>query len=140
MARFRSPDDEGWRSLDIWPLSIGYGLKYLYASQGNGNHRRLSFHFYVAEGGSVISKNARLSICVIPLECLQVTEFVSCFPEKVMQYTKLLKEHPGEYMEPMMVTPSPLYPRLFVIKNGKHRYISYILAERTNALCVVIEE
>lgn len=88
----------------------------------------------------MIAESAKLSIRLIPLECLQVTEFVSCFPEKVMQYTQLLQDNPGEYMEPMMVVPSPTHPDMFAIKNGKHRYIAYILASRTDALCVVIEE
>lgn len=87
----------------------------------------------------MIAESAELAIRFIPLECLQVTEFVSCSVEKVVQYTKLLESSPGEYMEPMMVVPSPTHPGMYAIKNGKHRFMAYILASRTEALCVVIE-
>jgi len=88
----------------------------------------------------MLKADAKLYVRSIPLECLQVTEFVSCFPEKVVQYTRLLQEHPGENMDPIMVMPSSTHPGMYAIKNGKHRFMAYILASREEALCLVVDE
>lgn len=49
-------------------------------------------------------------------------------PEKVVRYTKWLRDHPDEEMDPIEVTYK--LNGTFRIWNGRHRFLSYVLAER----------
>ena len=88
----------------------------------------------------MIEKDARLSIQRIPLDRLLTSETVSCFPVKFQIYLDLLTNHPEQDVEPIIVTPHTTYQGLYSIRNGKHRFISSILAGRKDILGIIVEE
>jgi hypothetical protein len=88
----------------------------------------------------MIKAGSKLSIQRIPLACLQVTEYVSCFPEKFAIYLQLLQGNPDQDVDPLVVIPSPTHSGMFTVKNGKHRYCASIMAGRPDVLCIVVEE
>jgi hypothetical protein len=87
----------------------------------------------------MIKSNATLTIQRIALECLQVKEYQSRYPQKLMQYIQLLNEHPGEYAGLIHVVPSNTHNGMFCILEGHHRYVASIMAGRSDALCVIVE-
>jgi len=88
----------------------------------------------------MIKQDAQLRIQRIPLSCLVVTETASCWPGKFMTYLGLLQDNPDQDVDPLIVAPLPKYPGLFVVCNGKHRFCASIMAGRSDALCLVVEE
>jgi hypothetical protein len=88
----------------------------------------------------MIKADAQLSIRRLPLSCLVVTECASCFPSKFMTYLGLLQDNPDQDVDPLIVAPLPKYPGLFVVCNGKHRFVASIMAGRRDVICVVVEE
>jgi hypothetical protein len=90
----------------------------------------------------VIKAEAKLSVQRIPLSCLQVLEIGkpdTCHIEKVVHYTKLLQDNPDMDLDPIMTIPLEKHPGIFGITNGKHRFLSYILAGRYEQPCVITE-
>jgi hypothetical protein len=88
----------------------------------------------------MIKPNAKLTIMRITLENLIVKEYQERFPDRLMHYIKLLKEHPDEYPGLISVTPSDTHPGLYVVLDGHHRLWAALMCGRTDMLCVVIEE
>jgi hypothetical protein len=91
----------------------------------------------------MIKADSKLSIQRIPLSCLQVLETGlpwTCHVEKFLEYHKLLREHSDMDLDPIMTCPNSKHPGIFLIKNGKHRFLAYVLAGRADMPCIVIEE
>jgi hypothetical protein len=88
----------------------------------------------------MIPAGAQLTIRRIPLSQLIVTETADCYPEKFTTYLQLLQDNPDQDVDPLIVHPSTTYPGIYAIANGKHRYASSIIAGRSDALCIVVEE
>lgn len=88
----------------------------------------------------MIRATTKLSIMVVPLERLQVREFQIRDIAQVEMYYHLLLQHTGSYAGLISVKPSDLYPGMFAILDGHHRYCASILAGRHDALCVIEEE
>ncbi len=86
----------------------------------------------------MIPSGAKLSIRRIPLSQLHVTETEACYPERFALYLQLLLDHPELDVDPLVVRPSG--PSMFGIRNGKHRFCSSIMAGRSDAWCLVVEE
>jgi len=87
----------------------------------------------------MIKPDAKLSIQRIPIACLQVKghydEPISL--ERVTFYVKLYKDHPDMYAGLFYTVPSDTHQGMYCILDGRHRYLSSILAYRQDALCVV---
>lgn len=88
----------------------------------------------------MIAADMTLSVRRIPLSCLQIIEYSSLSLEKVQHYTRLLQQYPGQDMDPMLVFPSKVHPGMYRVQEGRHRYLSYMLAGRACGLCVVVED
>jgi hypothetical protein len=88
----------------------------------------------------MIKPDARLTIKRIPLECIQVREFQERYPNRLLHYIQLLKDHPGEYAGLLHVTPSDTHPGMYALLDGHHKFCASVMAGRPDALCVVIEE
>lgn len=89
----------------------------------------------------MIKPDAKLSIQRIPLEALQIKghydEPLSL--ERVAFYVKLYQDHPGEYAGLLYSVPSDTHQGIFVILDGRHRYLSSIIAQKEDALSIVEE-
>jgi len=95
---------------------------------------------YVNLGKTLIKPDAKLSIQRISLKHIQCTEYQERYPEKLLLYVKLLKEHPGEYAGLLFVKPSGTHAGMFELLDGHHKFCASILTGRPDVLCVVIEE
>jgi hypothetical protein len=88
----------------------------------------------------MISANARLTIQRIPLSQIIVVEYQERYPEKLLLYMKKLREYPDQYAGLLFVTPSNVYPKMYALLDGHHKFCASIMVGREDALCVVIEE
>ena len=88
----------------------------------------------------MIKAGSKLYIRPIRLECIVVKEYQERYPDRLMHYIKLLKEHPGEYAGFLSVCPSDTHPGLYALLDGHHKFCASIMTGREDALCVVIEE
>jgi hypothetical protein len=87
----------------------------------------------------MIKPDARLTIKRIPLECIQVKEVQERYPNRLLHYIQLLKDHPGEYAGLLYVVPSDTHAGMYALLDGHHKFCALIIAGRPDALCVVIE-
>lgn len=88
----------------------------------------------------MIKPDAKLSVVKLDLDEIQVKEFQERYPDRLMHYVKLLKEHPGEYAGFLSVTPSNTNSGMYALLDGHHRFVASIMTGRKDALCIVIEE
>ena len=88
----------------------------------------------------MIAATAKLSIRVIPLDCIQVKEYQQRFPEKLTLYMHLLNEHPTEYAGLCCVVPSLTHAGMFALLDGHHKFCASIMTGRKDVLCAVIED
>lgn len=90
----------------------------------------------------MITATSRLTVRVLPLHVLTI----KCYedeprnPGRVEHYVDLLQTHPEDYAGVLSVVPSDTYPGIYVVLDGHHRFCASILANRRDALCLVIEE
>lgn len=87
----------------------------------------------------MIKPDAKLSIQRIPLSQIQIREYQTRYPDRLMHYLKELREHPDEYAGLLFVTPSDTHPDMFALLDGHHKFCASIMTGREDALCVVIE-
>lgn len=88
----------------------------------------------------MISPAARLAVRRLPLDCLQVKEHQMRYATQLARYIELLEAHPGQYAGVLSVVPSDTHPGMYALLDGYHRFCAYIMAGRSEALCLVIEE
>lgn len=85
----------------------------------------------------MIGHSQHVAVQRVKLEELVVGESLGRDPQKVMRLYQLLLDHPDGDLEPMLVKPKP---GGYVIENGHHRFLAYLLAGRTHALCNVVRK
>ena len=88
----------------------------------------------------MIAQGARVHIERIPLARLLVQEVKPRYVSMVLLYVEQLLMRPHDDAGLIRVFPSKAHPGLFVIDDGHHKFCASIIAGRTDALCVVIEE
>lgn len=88
----------------------------------------------------MIKADAQLTIKRIPLECIQVKEYQERYPNRLLHYIQLLKDHPDEYAGLLYVTPSDTHPGMYALLDGHHKYCASIMTGRTDALCVIEDD
>lgn len=81
----------------------------------------------------------KLSVRRIPIGCLLVEESKSRYADMVMKYVEQLLFNPHNDVGYIRVVPSKVYPGLFVVEDGHHRYCASIIAGRNDMLCIVVE-
>lgn len=81
----------------------------------------------------------RLRIERIPIGCLLVEESKPRYASMVMTYVEQLLKFPFNDAGYIRVVPSKVYPGLFVVEDGHHRYCASIIAGRADMLCIVVE-
>jgi ParB-like chromosome segregation protein Spo0J len=87
----------------------------------------------------MISKDAKLTIQRISMECLQVKMHEPRHVERLLSYISVIRQHPQSDIL-LHVTPSDTHSGMYCILDGHHRFIASIMTGRKDALCVVIEE
>lgn len=85
----------------------------------------------------MIRSNARLHIALVPLETIQVKEFQIRDIEVVVKYYHMLLKHPDEYLGLLYLVCSQTHEGMYTLLDGHRRYCAYILAGRSEALCVI---
>lgn len=85
----------------------------------------------------MIRSDATLTIAHVPLEQLSIGEHLPRRGDDVLLYAGHLTAHPDADLEPMIVERTTGGHRII---NGHHRYVAHIIAGRSTALCVVIDE
>lgn len=88
----------------------------------------------------MISADARLTILCIDLADIHVEECQPRYPEKLTTYIELLRAYPTHYPGVLAVQPSTRHPGMFALLDGHHRFCALIMAGRSDALCLIIEE
>ncbi len=61
------------------------------------------------------------------------------YADMVMKYVEQLLLYPHNDAGYIRVVPSKVYPGLFVVEDGHHRYCASIIAGRSDMLAVVVE-
>lgn len=87
----------------------------------------------------MINATDKVSVRVVPLECLQVKECQPRYPGKLAHYIDLYRDHPGAFAGVLVVVPSDTHSGMYALLDGHHRYCAAIMTGRTEALCVVVE-
>jgi ParB-like nuclease domain len=85
----------------------------------------------------VIKDGSSFKIEDLNLSQLRVYENQERYPDRVLHYVKLLKEHPDEDPGFILVKPRD---GGYEILDGHHRYVAHILTGRSVALCIIITE
>jgi hypothetical protein len=88
----------------------------------------------------MIKPDARLTIKRIPLECIQVRECQERYPNRLLHYIQLLKDHPGEDAGLLFVQPSKTHSGMYELLDGHHKFCAAIMAGRHDVLCLVVED
>ena len=88
----------------------------------------------------MIKQCAKLSIRVVPIECIQVKEYQVRYVDQLLSYIQLLKDHPKEYAGLVYLVPSDTHAGMFALYDGHTRFCANIMAGRRNVLAVVEEE
>jgi hypothetical protein len=83
----------------------------------------------------MIGKHRNIAVQRVKLSELTIGESLGRDLDKIAMYTKLLREHPDADMDPILVHPQP---GGYVIENGHHRFIAYLIEGRTHILALVI--
>lgn len=86
----------------------------------------------------MINRCAYCEIRRIPLSLIRVTECQERYPERVMHYVDLMRQHPDE--DAGLVSVAPLRNGAHVLLDGHHRLCAAILTGRRDVLAVVIHE
>lgn len=88
----------------------------------------------------MIKPDARLSIRILGLHEILITEYQERYPVRLAHYMQLLKAHPGEYAGLLSVQPSKTHEGLYELLDGYHRLIASIMVGKPDALCLIVEE
>lgn len=88
----------------------------------------------------MIKTTARLRIERIELGRLCVTEYQRRYRVRLLHYLDLLEEYEGQYAGILHVTPSRVYPGMYVILDGHTRFCAYLMMGYTDALCIIEEK
>lgn len=88
----------------------------------------------------MIKPDARLSIRILGLHEILITEYQERYPVRLAHYIQLLKAHPNEYAGLLSVQPSKTHEGLYELLDGHTRLCASIMVGKPDALCVVIEE
>lgn len=83
----------------------------------------------------MIGHNQHVAVQRVKLDELVIGESLARDPDRVIRYYQLLVDNPDEDLEPIVLKP---IPRGYVIENGHHRFLAYIMAGRSHALALVI--
>jgi hypothetical protein len=88
----------------------------------------------------MIKPDARLSIRILGLNEILITEYQERYPTRLAHYMQLLKAHPGEYAGLLSVQPSKTHEGLYELLDGHTRYVASIMMGKPDALCLIVEE
>lgn len=88
----------------------------------------------------MIKPDAKLSIAVVPLDCIQVREFQLRDIEVVVKYYHMLLRYPAQFLGLLYLVPSETHQGMYTLLDGHRRYCAYILAGRSEVLSVIEEE
>lgn len=88
----------------------------------------------------MISPDAKLSLELLPLECLQCKLYEPRYLDRLLLYVQKLRESPNEYAGVLHVVPSDTHPGLYVILDGHTRFCASLLVGRRDALCLIVED
>lgn len=88
----------------------------------------------------MITPDTKLSIALIPLECIQVRAFEIRDIDLTMKYYYMLLHNPGKFLGLLYLVPSDTHTGMYALLEGYKRYCAYILAGYHEALCVIGQE
>jgi hypothetical protein len=88
----------------------------------------------------VIKPNSKLTIARVPLSQMEVHEHQRRYPDRVLHYVDLMISHPDEDAGIIHLKPLRYAVQRYEILDGHHRYCASILAGRSDALSLIIDE
>jgi ParB-like chromosome segregation protein Spo0J len=88
----------------------------------------------------MIRPDARLALRWLPLAALRVTEYQPRYPDRVLHYARLLSAPENAGQAAGVLSVAPCADGAYMLLDGHHRYCAYIIAGRSEALCLVIDE
>lgn len=86
----------------------------------------------------MIKSHATFEVRRIPLSEITICESQERYPERVMHYVRLLREHPDCDTGFISVHPTP--DGRYALDDGHHRLCAHIMAGRSEILAVIVTE
>jgi hypothetical protein len=87
----------------------------------------------------MIGRNDTLTMNWLPLSRLCVKEYQHRYLDRVIHYVNLLDRDTENRALGFLIV-KPLFNGQYEILDGHHRYCAYVIAGRSDALCIVVEE
>jgi len=87
----------------------------------------------------MLSRDAKITVCHLPIEQLHVHEAKTRYLSMVNTYVDQLHQSPHDDAGFIRVHPCSVHQGMYTVEDGHHRYCASIIAGRSDMRCIVVE-